>query len=230
MDANPGCELVLLGGGGHAREVYSYLLDLEARGPAPRLLAVIDEVNPPGPWEGSKRRGDFSDLRRLLAGRNGRPLYYLTAVGDSRLRQALAQKAEAVGLRAASPLLHPMTSVGRDADIGRGTLLAPGSVVTAKTRVGRHCILNVKASVSHDCTVGDFVTLSPNSTVCGHVRVGDGTLLGAGATLIDGVSVGKWTVVGAGAVVIRDLPDFVTAVGVPARVIKRHAPDRAGAA
>jgi acetyltransferase EpsM len=37
------------------------------------------------------------------------------------------------------------------------------------------------------------------------------------------VTVGEWTIVGAGAVVIADLPADVTAVGVPARII-RHRP------
>ena len=40
--------------------------------------------------------------------------------------------------------------------------------------------------------------------------------------MIDKVSVGAWTIVGAGAAVVRDLPANVTAVGVPARVIKQR--------
>jgi acetyltransferase-like isoleucine patch superfamily enzyme len=44
--------------------------------------------------------------------------------------------------------------------------------------------------------------------------------LGIGAKVIPGVKIGAGTTVGAGAVVIEDLPENVTAVGVPARVIK----------
>jgi len=40
--------------------------------------------------------------------------------------------------------------------------------------------------------------------------------------VIQGRTVGAWSVIGAGAVVIRDLPDGVTAVGVPAEIIKRR--------
>jgi acetyltransferase EpsM len=119
-----------------------------------------------------------------------------------------------------------MTSIGRDVVIGAGTLLAPGCIVTTTAQVGRHCILNVKTSVSHHCVIGDFACLCPGSTLCGNVRVGEGAFIGAGATLINGVSVGRWTVVGAGAVVVHDLPDHVTAVGVPARIIKHHAAER----
>jgi acetyltransferase-like isoleucine patch superfamily enzyme len=54
------------------------------------------------------------------------------------------------------------------------------------------------------------------------VRIGAGCYIGAGATIIDRVTIGEWSTVGAGAVVVGDLPPFVTAVGVPAKVIKRH--------
>jgi acetyltransferase-like isoleucine patch superfamily enzyme len=70
--------------------------------------------------------------------------------------------------------------------------------------------------------VGDFVNLNPASTLAGNTRVADGCFIGAGATVIDRISIGAWTIVGAGAAVVRDLPDHVTAVGVPARVIKTH--------
>jgi sugar O-acyltransferase (sialic acid O-acetyltransferase NeuD family) len=228
--ANDATDLVLLAAGGHAAEVYSYLADLERPDPPVRLLGLIDDGKSVGDWEGSRILGGFDALADLIAHREGRPLAYLTAVGNNRLRRDLAAKAEraAAGrLLVAWTLRHPQTHVGRRVEVGDGTLLAPGAIVTTRTRIGRHCILNVKASVSHDCTVGDYVNLNPGVTVCGGVHIGDGAFVGSGATVINGVSVGAWTVVGAGAVVVRDLPANVTAVGVPARVIKEHPPQPA---
>jgi acetyltransferase EpsM len=40
--------------------------------------------------------------------------------------------------------------------------------------------------------------------------------------LIEKVKVGEWSIIGAGAVVVQDIPPRVTAVGVPARIIKHH--------
>jgi acetyltransferase EpsM len=74
--------------------------------------------------------------------------------------------------------------------------------------------------VDHDCVVGDYTHVSPNATLCGDVHLGEGTHFGAGATAIQGVRIGKWCTIGAGAVVISDIPDYATAVGCPARVIK----------
>ena len=64
-----------------------------------------------------------------------------------------------------------------------------------------------------------FATLAPAVTLAGSVHVGRGADLGTRATCIPGVSVGAWSVIGAGAVVTRDIPDGVTAVGVPARAL-----------
>ena len=220
-------EIVILAAGGHAAEVYSYLIDLESTGKRVRLLGLIDEGKPAGEWEGSHILGGLDALTRLMIERCNSALGYLTAVGNNRLRQRLVAKAEqAAAGRPLFPwtLRHPAAGVGWQVEIGEGTLLAPGSLITTRSRIGRHCILNVKSSISHDCTVGDYVNLNPGATVCGNVRIGEGAFIGAGATIINGVSVGAWSVLGAGAVVVRDIPSRVTAVGVPARVIKQHEP------
>jgi serine acetyltransferase len=50
--------------------------------------------------------------------------------------------------------------------------------------------------------------------------VGECTFIGTGASIINQITIGDNTVIGAGAVVIRDIPSDVTAVGVPAKIVK----------
>ncbi|MNF09426.1 putative acetyltransferase EpsM [compost metagenome] len=57
--------------------------------------------------------------------------------------------------------------------------------------------------------------------MAGGVSVGRCAHVGIGASLIPQIVVGDHTVVGAGACVVRDLPDYVAAVGTPAKVIKK---------
>jgi serine O-acetyltransferase len=45
--------------------------------------------------------------------------------------------------------------------------------------------------------------------------------VGAGARILGPVNIGDHTVIGANAVVLTDVPSHSTAVGVPARIIKR---------
>jgi serine O-acetyltransferase len=51
--------------------------------------------------------------------------------------------------------------------------------------------------------------------------LGDDLFIGAGAKIIGAVKLGSGVRVGANAVVVKDVPDNVTAVGVPARYIQR---------
>jgi serine acetyltransferase len=49
--------------------------------------------------------------------------------------------------------------------------------------------------------------------------VGERSWIGIGASVIQQIRIGVDVTVGAGAAVVRDLPDGVTAVGVPGRVL-----------
>ena len=211
---------VIVGAGRHGKEVAAYISDLEGGSGRVELLGFIDERAPSGPFANSQILGDFESVKNL---RTGGEIHYITATGDNVTRRRLAELAERVGLKAWT-IVHPFAHVGGDVELGGGSCVAPGAVVTTQVTIGRHCILNVKASVSHDCIVGDYCNLNPGTTVCGDVQVGEGAYIGAGAVIRDKTSIGPWTVIGAGAVVVSDIPAHSVAVGVPARVVATNPP------
>lgn len=208
---------VIIGAGGHGAEVAAYLL-----GQGLPLLGAIDDGKPAGPWQGTQLLGGLADLAAICAAHDH--VRYLTAFGSNALRRKIVQRIESLGITNLQPttLRHVSAWAGQDVQLGGGTLLAPQSLVTTRASVGQHCILNVKASVSHDCVVGDWCNLNPGATICGDVQLGEGCYIGAGATVLEKRKIGAWTIIGAGAVVTEDLPEGVTAVGVPARIIKRQ--------
>ena len=57
-------------------------------------------------------------------------------------------------------------------------------------------------------------------TFKGEVRIGEGCWIGIGAVILPGVTIGRNAVVAANAVVTQDVPDFVVAGGIPAKVLK----------
>ncbi len=122
--------------------------------------------------------------------------------------------------------IHSSAIVAPTASIGEGTVILHGAVVQANARIGQHVLINTAASVDHDNIIGDFAHISPHATLCGHVEIGEGTHVGAGAVIIPSVKVGKWSTIGAGAVIIRDVPDGVTVVGNPARVLPHSSGQR----
>jgi len=69
---------------------------------------------------------------------------------------------------------------------------------------------------------GETMGLMRRSNAClaGGSSIGTETLIGTGASVLPGIHIGGHAIVGAGAVVTRNLNDRVTAVGVPASVVK----------
>jgi len=222
MSAGPAAEeIYIAGAGGHGRELHAYIRDLQDRGWTGKLRGYLDDGLPPGVYGRLNVLGPIDGLPRETAGEA--PAYYITAFGDNALRRKMVSRIGSIygdTRLLAWTLIHPLAHVGEDVEIGGGTCLAPGVIVTAKAKIGSHCILNVKSSVSHDCVLGDFVNVNPGAIVCGWSTIGEGAYIGAGAVIKDKIKIGAWSVIGAGAVVIRDIPPNVTAVGVPARLIK----------
>jgi sugar O-acyltransferase (sialic acid O-acetyltransferase NeuD family) len=119
-------------------------------------------------------------------------------------------------------LIHPAIDMSY-VEVGSGCIIPEGCVVGGGARIGSFVTIRLHSLVSHDATVEDFAFIGPGVTVGGHARIGKGSFIGAGATIMGETSVGAGSIIGAGSVVIKDIPVGVTAVGVPARVIKVHA-------
>ena len=98
--------------------------------------------------------------------------------------------------------------IGRGAEFGPGLVLihSLGVVINGAVKGGR----NVK--IEHQVTIGAERNVSP--------VLGDDVFIGAGAKILGGVKIGSDVRIGANAVVVSDLPDGVTAVGIPARVVR----------
>ncbi len=215
----PPTKVVIVGAGRHGKEVAAYLTDLASTDGSVDLIGFIDETVPEGPFAGSRVMGDFDALRDLAAKESG--LQYITATGDNQTRRKFVEAVAGAGQIEAFSLVHPASYVGSRVDLGEGTCLAPGTVVTTDVAIGRHSILNVRASVSHDCEIGDFCNINPGAVVCGDVQLGEGCYIGAGAVIRDKATIGEWTVIGAGAVVVSDIPPHSLAVGIPARPVPK---------
>lgn len=145
------------------------------------------------------------------------------ALGMPKVKQAVIEK---VGNpRLTYPVLvHPSVICGspRHVRIGEGTIICAGTIITTNIEIGRHVILNLACTVGHEANIGDYCSFMPSCNISGEVTVGKASFWGTGAKTINRRRIGAYTVIGAGAVVTTDIPDHVTAVGVPARVVQPH--------
>ena len=99
------------------------------------------------------------------------------------------------------------------ATIGRGILIDHGSGI----------VIGETAVVGDNCTLYQGVTLGGTGKDTGkrHPTLEDGVLVGAGAKLLGPFTVGAGAKVAANAVVLGPIPAGCTAVGIPARVVRR---------
>jgi sugar O-acyltransferase (sialic acid O-acetyltransferase NeuD family) len=115
---------------------------------------------------------------------------------------------------------HPAAVIAPDVVIGDGTVVMAGAIINTGVRIGTNVILNTGCTIDHHNQIGDHAHVAPGAHLGGDVRVGEETLLGIGAVVMPQRHIGSRTIIGAGAVVCSDIPDGVTAVGLPARIIK----------
>jgi len=141
-------------------------------------------------------------------------------IGDNNMRKAIAEK---FNIQYPS-FIHQSVTIYKSADIGKGTLILPNSVIDASVSIGDFCLINNNATVSHNTVLGDFCHIAINAAVSGGVKLGEGTLVGAGSVILPELTIGKWAIIGAGAIVTKDVPDFAVVYGNPSRIIRINQP------
>jgi sugar O-acyltransferase (sialic acid O-acetyltransferase NeuD family) len=197
--------MILFGASGHGKVIIEILECMHE----PEILLWDDAAKPPV-WD--------YPVQQPLAADQVTDKQLIISVGVNATRKKIAARFE--GNIAFGKAIHPDAFLSKRASVGKGTVVMAGVRVNADVKIGKHCIVNTCASIDHDCVLEDFVHISPNATLSGDVRVGEGTHIGSGASVIQGIRIGKWCTIGAGAAVVRDIPDYSTAVGCPAKVIK----------
>lgn len=100
------------------------------------------------------------------------------------------------------------------AKIGKGLFIDHGMGV----------VIGETAIIGNDCLLYQGVTLGGTGKDKGkrHPTLGDNVLVGAGAKVLGPFKVGSNVKIAANAVVLNAIPDNCTAVGVPARVVRRN--------
>ena len=86
--------------------------------------------------------------------------------------------------------------------------------------ISKDAIIGENVTIFHQVTIGSIQ--SKNSKHYGSPILGNNILIGAGAKIIGNVKVGNNVNIGANSVVIEDIPDNVTVVGVPSKIVKKN--------
>lgn len=110
--------------------------------------------------------------------------------------------------------IHPGATIGQRFFIDHGMGVVIGETATIGDDV----------TLYHDVTLGG---VAPGDSVKGslrHPQIGNNVIVGAGAQLLGPIRLGDNSRVGSNAVVVRDVPENVTVVGIPARPVNIENP------
>ncbi len=142
----------------------------------------------------------YSGLHAILAYRVAHKLYlsehYLSARAVSQIARHIT------GIE-----IHP------GAEIGKGFFIDHGmGVVIGETTV-----------IGDNCTIYQGVTLGGTGKDAGkrHPTIGNNVLIGAGAKVLGPITIEDNCKIAANAVVLKEIPESSTAVGIPAKIVRR---------
>jgi len=150
------------------------------------------------------------------------PLGILVAIGNPKVKKSIVEKIRNPHIHYPT-LIHPNVVIGRDeVNIGEGSIITAGCIITVNIRIGKHVILNLGCTVGHDTIIGDYSSFMPSVNISGEVVVKEGVYAGTGAKIINRCEIGEETIIGMGAIVAKTLPPKCTAIGAPAKPVKFH--------
>jgi len=136
--------------------------------------------------------------------------YRLAHFARERLRIPLLPRLLSAFARFATGVeIHPGARIGRAFFIDHGS----GVVIGETAEIGDYCV------IFHNVTLGGTGKHRGKR----HPTVGDNVLIGTGATLLGPIEIGSNTRIGANSFIhMHDVPPNCTAVGTPARLVKRN--------
>jgi sugar O-acyltransferase (sialic acid O-acetyltransferase NeuD family) len=142
----------------------------------------------------------------------------VVAIGDCIFRNIEYQKLKSSGARLIN-IVHPTAIISPFSSLGVGNVILARAVINIGVVIGDNCIVNTAATVDHDCHLSDSIHVAPGANVSGNVHIGTCSWIGVGASVRQDILIGENVMIGAGAVVVKNVPDNITVVGNPAKIL-----------
>ena len=120
----------------------------------------------------------------------------------------------------------PARAISQAARYFTGIEIHPGAKIGKGLFIdhGMGVVIGETAEIGNDCTLYQGVTLGGTGKDVGkrHPTLGNNVMVGAGAKVLGPITISDNCKVAANAVVLKDIPENSTAVGIPAKITRRH--------
>lgn len=112
-------------------------------------------------------------------------------------------------------IIHPSAVLSEWVEIGEGSIITAGSILTCDIKIGKHAHINLQTTIGHDCVMGDYFTTAPAANISGHCDFGDQVYLGTNASVRQGVKICSDVTIGMGGVVLKNILEQGVYIGNP---------------
>jgi len=106
---------------------------------------------------------------------------------------------------------------GNDVQIGEGSIICAGTIITTNVKIGKHSHLNLLTTISHDNQIGDYFTTAPGTRISGNCTIKDRVYFGTTASVRQKVNICSDVTIGMNAGVVKDITESGVYIGTPAK-------------
>ena len=117
--------------------------------------------------------------------------------------------------------IHPTAQIhGPDVEIGEGSIICAGTIITTNVKIGKHTHLNLITTIGHDCVIGDYFTTAPGVQISGNENIGNRVYFGTRSCVKQKITICDDVIIGMNAGVVKNITESGTYIGTPAKKIK----------
>ena len=114
--------------------------------------------------------------------------------------------------------IHPTAQIhGDDVEIGPGSIICAGSIITTNVKIGKHAHINLITTIGHDCVIGDYFTTAPGVQISGNEKIGDRVYFGTRSCIKQKLTICDDVIIGMNAGVVKNITEPGTYIGTPAK-------------
>lgn len=192
----------IIGAGGFGREVYWSLTPIERNN---TVFFVDDEY-----WDGTDNK--------ILPLSQFNPTEYeiVVAIADSYHRERIVNSLPTNTKYFTH--VHPTAQIhGEDVEIGEGSIICAGTIITTNVKIGKHAHLNLITTIGHDCVIGDYFTTAPGVQISGNMNIGTRVYFGTRSCVKQKITICDNVTIGINAGVVKNITESGIYVGTPAK-------------
>ncbi len=204
-------DLIIVGAGGHGREVIEWVIDINKENPTWNVLGFIDDnLNTL-----DDKKSKYKIIGKIYDWNIEKNQCFALGIASPVIKEKVTKLLMDRGAEFVS-VIHPSARIAESATYGIGLVAYPNSGIGPDAYVGDFVTL-LSSKIGHDACVGDYTTISSHCGVNGGVILGKRVFLGSHVAIVPNKRIGDDVYVGLGSVVINDVENGIKVFGNPAR-------------